>query len=1518
MSLPTIDFTKIRPHGGSRNDGFEELCAQIAGITERSKSCDFVRTGRGADAGVECYSIYDDLRERGWQAKYVFSWDDGLGTQLDKSINATLEKHPNLTEYIVCLPFNLPEARQQNRKSQREKWTTWKSKWETKAKKDGRNLAIELWDATELSKLLSVDRPEFAGRIYYWFSEAELTAEWFAGSLDRTKSDLGSRYTPESNIELPIRLAFSGCSRDASLNKRVQTWATDILDDVSSINFSLRGLPDDGALVRQVASFRTALNDLSLQIGKGPFDLNEKFPIEDWQSAISEARNAALNLVYWVYDQHSVDEKSNTSPDLSYARAKLGSLADRLARISDTLKGEEWQLVNAEAVLLYGEAGTGKSHLLADVVEHQVHNNRPAILTLGSYLTDGDPWQQILKILDLPPLLRATDFLGALDAAGEAADCRVLFCVDAINERNGVSVWPDRIGSFLKLAEAFPRVVIVVSCRTTYLERIIPSKITNSQLTKIEHQGFATDGGRAASLYLAKRGIVRAGAPNLAPEMHIPLFLKTLCDALESSGQREIPRGLQGISALFEFYNYAVIHAVTKKLDLDPRLNHVKTAIESLVNLLASRGNSYASYADVNTLFETILPSQGSLERGLLPQLESEGILSVEVFSTGEGGHRTDVRFTFERYSDHIIARHLLDEHLDKSNPTSSFVEGLPLGEVAFGKECYRHAGIIEALAIQLPEICGREILDVGRTGNWAVFQGFESSFLWRDQNNFTERTMELVREQYDENVYYTLLVNIATEPKNQFNSYYLHNELISFVMSDRDAFWSVWLMHQGESGDAVMTLIDWALRNGQEHISEERAELAAVALCWFFSCSNREIRDKATKALASILARRLALATKLFLRFAEIDDLYIMERLLAGIYGAVLQGKDQNNLKSLATNIFDRIFASGSPPLNELLRDHARCVLDYASYNGMLDSKIAISDYAPPYRSPWPIEHVSDELIENYRQDYSGAYLSDSIVSSCVSDGDFARYIIDPMVAHFGVEAPDGGIPPSYREQAREWFDEFKKWASEDQMALFVQVLSAAKKLEGKPGYGDSPEHRGLKEANKAFRAALADEQWGEYRTRAKMHVEHGMFSKNSMHRRHAARFDNGWARRWVCKRAHDFGWTSERFAKLEPRSSYDRNAHQIERIGKKYQWLAIHELAARLADNVHYFGSSYGDAPTPYANVRELRLRDMDPSLLTTETYYDSWKEWPKSWWVPIDPKLLSATPIERVSWLRSNQDILNSVDLIALKNPKTGKSWFPLEIHAGWRQSGFEDGERGMLRQTWFRTNCYLVSKTNKQKLLKSLAERILVGQHDLPDFEFDTEFHLGEYAWHPEVKKRDRWSEKGGWHKLPVPMRPLAFDLYRERSSHDYSIDKTINILLPTPWLIDAMQLQLRGGHLPDFVNQQGETIIFDPSVIEPGNQASLVEKDAFCEMLDQQNMEAVWVIAGEKSVYGGPATTSGWGGRIDHTGIYHLKDREVCLYSFKTEPQPPEEGQLLALLKLDKLPVGLEDWVKSTS
>lgn len=89
--------------------------------------------------------------------------------------------------------------------------------------------------------------------------------------------------------------------------------------------------------------------------------------------------------------------------------------------------------------------------------------------------------------------------------------------------------------------------------------------------------------------------------------------------------------------------------------------------------------------------------------------------------------------------------------------------------------------------------------------------------------------------------------------------------------------------------------------------------------------------------------------------------------------------------------------------------------------------------------------------------------------------------------------------------------------------------------------------------------------------------------------------------ARRWVFRRTLSLGWTPELFGKEDRTRGYrdsGRSEHKAERWGKKYQWMAYHELLARVADNFQA-SRRYSDYQ-PYEGLYQITgEREIDPSL-------------------------------------------------------------------------------------------------------------------------------------------------------------------------------------------------------------------------------------------------------------------------------------------------------------------------------
>jgi hypothetical protein len=205
------------------------------------------------------------------------------------------------------------------------------------------------------------------------------------------------------------------------------------------------------------------------------------------------------------------------------------------------------------AILLVGEAGIGKSHLLARAAEDAFADGLPVLVLLGQDFTQTDPRSSILDRLDL----RSRSFeilLGALDAAAVAVGGRALILIDALNEGSGLEIWPKEIARFLEEVRRFPRLVLGVSCRSEYLNATIPAGV-QSQFLRINVPGFASfeEQERAAQIYLDRRGIVRPASPSLDPEFTNPLFLRIAAESLVRSGQHAFPRGLRGAKQVFRF-----------------------------------------------------------------------------------------------------------------------------------------------------------------------------------------------------------------------------------------------------------------------------------------------------------------------------------------------------------------------------------------------------------------------------------------------------------------------------------------------------------------------------------------------------------------------------------------------------------------------------------------------------------------------------------------------------------------------------------------------------------------------------------------------------------------------------------------------------------------------------------------------------------------------------------------------------------------------------------------------------
>ncbi len=1032
-----IEWNKLRAFDGDIKNGFEELVCQLARVEQISNKSKFIRVA-APDGGVEAYCVLSDNSEYGWQAKFFPTMGDSQWTQLDKSFKTAFVKHPNLKKYYICVPLDRPDPRititKGKQKGQRvnhfmDKWNAKVAEWEVFANSSGRKIEFEFWGNSEIFDRLH--KKENEGKLYYWFGKEEFSDTWFKQKLDENVKNLDKRYTPELNFELPIAKIFDGISRDKYFNKQFNSYLDDLLHHYrKAVNHINESKVKDH--IDRIVSIITIFRQQCEQI-----DYIEIGNIDNvgLSTLLKDVGNIIDDLIQKLYEIDSTLEKekrkhdSDTNKfgwDIELFRRFNGSVYEFI----EFLEGTTVLLSNNPFMLLTGDAGKGKSHLLADVAVKRSERNQFSILLLGQHFTEEEPWSQIKKQLQLN--CEKDTFLASLNAKAETTESRILILIDAINEGKGKELWKNYIAGFISSVKKFPNIGVVFSIRTSYEKLLIPeSLIENKEVIKVIHHGFSQHEYEASKHFFENYGIKQPSIPLLHPEFSNPLLLKLFCDGLRKKGLHEIPDGYEGISTILNFYLEAINSKISEKHKLPENLNLTQKVVKKIASQIADTENTYIKFDDAYATVTKFAKDYSITEPAqFFEDLIREGLLTQNIYWERGGSSFDGVYLSYERFSDHLVCAYLLDNHFDKKNPTNTFVAGNKLYSLLENRyKSHYNKGIIEALSIQLPELVGVELFEAAPHAKEfdVVAQAFVESIIWRKKVTINEKLKSYINEVViqkpglSDYFIHTILL-ITSQPKHYFNSDFLHSHLMRFSMADRDSWWTTFIHHQYPSYPdeitSIQRMIDWAWTDyKRENISDESIRLMCQTLFWFTTSTNRALRDSTTKAIICLLEERIIVLIQLIKAFEKVNDPYVLQRIYAVALGCAVRTSKVESLKELGICVYESIFNANNVVPDILLRDYARGIIDYAVFKGH-KFDFDLNKTKPPFKSDLPTSFPSNEEIKKYEYDYTAKDFKDyywslnSIISSMKTEGgggmygDFGRYTFQSALRNWRVDA--------------------------------------------------------------------------------------------------------------------------------------------------------------------------------------------------------------------------------------------------------------------------------------------------------------------------------------------------------------------------------------------------------------------------------------------------------------------------------------------------------------------------------
>ena len=1371
------------------------------------------------------------------------------------------------------------------------------------------NVEFVWWGSSELVDRLS--REEQTGRRFFWFGQHEFSQNWFCSRIDEAVKAAGPRYTPEVHIDLPIAQNMERFSRSCFLFDEVKSLAIGIRKahgGLMSARRPLEGFVGAAGLDDLSEATGVVLDALS-QLEPSPI---ASLPFAGIADVAEEADKVGSHVLGEIRElqrqQEAQGQESRTSR--TYYQEPFGHLLYYLQSLRSGLQevveacNHADSLANSQLLLLKGGGGTGKTHLLCDFSKKRVQARLPTILLMGQqFLSEDDPWVQSLQRLDLPNA-SSEEFVGALEAAAQASDCRALVIIDALNEGNGRKIWPTHLSSFLARLEKSPWIGVVLSVRSSYEEYVIPED-ERQRAVSVTHYGFDDHEYNAVKTFFEHYGLEFPSAPVLQPEFRNPLFLKTLCEGLRESGERRIPKGFHGITAAFDLYLKSINARLAKPeaLDYDSRDNLAREGLERIAECLTEEETRWLLRSEARTVVDALLPGR-AYSASLYQALVGEGLLTENMgWINGELSDEV-VFIAYDRFADHIIADRLIRTHLNVNDPEAAFSND---GGLAFlGEERkYVPHGLIEALCIQMPERVGRELVRLAPNilNHPRIAYAFLQSITWRKHDAFSEDTHAVLNDLIQrEGIWEELLdtvMSVSTVPGHPFNADSLDQRLRRDSMPDRDSWWSTYLHRSWESQGPVDRLIDWASSlSPDDDVEDGVTDLAATALAWMFSTPNRYLRDRATKALVALLTGRLESAGRLVNRFADVDDPYVAERVYAAAYGGAVRSHDVVTVGNLALLVYERVFASGSPPPHILLRDYARGVVERAIYLGA-DIPVNVSLIRPPYKSTWPDIPGDDDieaLTSNWQQGaWAGGDLEWSrnrIRHSVMGDflNDFARYVI-------GTESELCWLSLLLDED---------RWQSpEERMNAFVGNLSDAervayeklKKIENAPspffkivrGAHSDEEHEPQAlsqeiEQHEQRIEASRQELISTLTENHKSEMESILQAKSDGH----PRFDVRAIQRYVLWRVFDLGWTIDRFGWFDRFSIGDhgRSANKPERMGKKYQWLAYHEILAYLSDHYQYREPSFGDkGDRQYEGPWQLHVRDIDPSCTLRSTPGGtSWGPHKPAWWGDAEYAAW-ADELSHQGWLALETDVPKVEDLLQVVSPDDGSHWVNLRGHFVWRQShpvdvGPYEIERRELGLQW---DTHFV-RTDDVDAFMDWVGSSEYSPWSLPEPSSTYLYYMffGEYGWSPAFNHRfSGYDSDGGWVSLegrgcPLEVRPTTVSYTSESGVFDCSVDEHYTLHLPHPGLLDDLGSRW-SGKIADYLDESCKLAAFDPTAHEDGPTALLISKELLKQHLEERGLALCWVVYGEKMIIGGKAQ-SDFQGRLKISGAYGYTDQ----------------------------------------
>ena len=1289
------------------------------------------------------------------------------------------------------------------------------------------NITIEL--VTDSAILDAVRKYPYLAN--YYFGVNTISFEWVVAHNEKSFCDLGERFNRDFNVETETSKRLSLFARDQSAVQYINDKKENLIRKINRIKDDTEQHSDYLEKVRSIVS---AFEDVESETIGSAFEWHQylqSFIVDDLakiNSEISQKKNLLEKIRPTIEKgrsrvEHKDLEKYNSIRSEIEILYELLDLPEILS-----LTADENRLITAKELFVTGNAGIGKSHLLAAECQSLMNNQQFAVLLLaGNCYSDLPILDQLSQDCELKYFF--DEFISILEMIGVEHHTFVLLCIDALNETANYRLWKTGLISLSQKIKKCTHVKLAVTYRMEYEKSVVQDALLSEDedVYRIVHTGFASNGLKASKQFFDYYRIPFTLYEYFESEMENPLFLTLYCKTYRND-EASLPTLYDRLVESANKNIFPILEKRYKLIGFTEDDNIVQSLVDEISTLAFDRKEKNILESDLASIpFWTAndLPL-----RPFMSLLAKENLVHTNLIAGNERYF-----FAYDQMNDYFFARSLFshdmsdmsirktlyedilqvnDNNIVNLSNSDVFVICCAIYAQKFGKECID-------LIDELPE--GFE--------KGYIVKSYIRSFIWRDKEYISSNVFLAVAQKYkvSREDFWNVLVGNSIKHNHPLNSDFLHTLLMSFRLSERDYYWTKYIneIFYDES-NRLMQLVKMYSSGQSIQMSKEQARQLLILCGWLLSSSNRMLRDYTSEAMIEILRNEFDLCIVILKAFEKVNDPYIIERLYGVVFGACCKRRRKGNTVyiALAEYVYSTIFDQEFIYPDILLRDYARLIIERflwenPDYNGCIVHEKII----PPYKS-FPIEQIDEDYIN---KKYDGGLWQ--IKSSMSFEGhgmygDFGRYVFQSALKYFDVDE-----------------DEMYKQA----MSFIINDLGYTNELD------------------------KGNNHWG-----------------------------------------------------------YDRSeTKKVERIGKKYQWIAMHNILARVSDQCD-IDTDYSETPK-FEGPWEPFVRDFDPTLnfkLTKSDEIPIFDEISELKKATRDEHLkVDVSNIDSVSeWLDSDGIFFAEMPKALILSDSNGTQWIRLSNYIC---SGREQLKAERLL-TWSWLYAYFVTEEQFEQFQVAATDRV--------DFSSSKGIGLDpqsysvfnrEYPWSPSCDLLNKSSSVESGVVLNMPeekeveqevlnvefleqyLKSLDADsnqvfsdqelnqhLFKKEivrkpvlkqigeiihasmnlvweSEYDASKDNTLSMNVPCPMLIE--QLHLHQADIDGLYYDSNEKIAAFDLNISQKESGVVLRKDLLDAFLKKNNLNLIWFVRASKELHSG-----------EDLGILRYGDRSGAYFYNGTE------------------------------